>query len=152
MAINPNTDFTAGQVLTADQQNRFPRGIMALDTKTADETFTVEEVTSTVTFTAVANRNYKITYFEPGIYSNVSPQAEVTSRIRQTNLTGTILGVSLSAGPNTFAQSNTLSIVKTFTAGSVTVVATLRIASGSAVASRTATQPSMFLVEEIGPA
>jgi len=30
MAINPNTTFTAGQILTADQQNRLPRGLLAL--------------------------------------------------------------------------------------------------------------------------
>ena len=29
MAINPNTDFSAGAVLTAAQQNRFPRGVVA---------------------------------------------------------------------------------------------------------------------------
>jgi hypothetical protein len=29
MAINPNTDFTTGQVLTSAEQNRFPRGVMA---------------------------------------------------------------------------------------------------------------------------
>ena len=28
MAINPNTDFTAGQVLTSSQANRFPRGVV----------------------------------------------------------------------------------------------------------------------------
>ena len=30
MAINPNTDFTTGAILTAAQQNRFPRGITGI--------------------------------------------------------------------------------------------------------------------------
>jgi hypothetical protein len=152
MAINPNTDFTAGAILTAAQQNRFPRGVMALDSKTTGDSFTVEEVENTVTFTAVANRNYKITYFEPKMFGSTSPQAEVTSRIRLTNISGTIQGSTVSPAGSAYGQSNTLSIVKTFSAGSVTLVATLQIASGTGQAERGATQPNMFLVEDIGPA
>ena len=45
MAINPNTDFSSGAVLTAAQQNRFPRGVMAYaQTTTSDATITVEEI------------------------------------------------------------------------------------------------------------
>jgi hypothetical protein len=32
MAINPNTQFSSGAVFTADQANRFPRGIMLMKT------------------------------------------------------------------------------------------------------------------------
>ena len=66
MAVNPNTNFTAGQVLTADQQNRFPRGVMAYVINTTTNptvTTTLADVTGmTVTFTAVANRLYRATF------------------------------------------------------------------------------------------
>jgi hypothetical protein len=32
MAINPNTQFSSGAVFTADEANRFPRGIMGYAT------------------------------------------------------------------------------------------------------------------------
>jgi len=44
MAINPNTDFSVSDVLTAAQQNRFPRGVVAYTTVTAtDNNITTEE-------------------------------------------------------------------------------------------------------------
>jgi hypothetical protein len=65
MATNPNTDFTTGQVLTAAEQNRFPRGVMQYAKSTVDAsiTTTVADVTGmTATFTAVANRLYRATF------------------------------------------------------------------------------------------
>ena len=69
MTISPNTQFSSGAVYTADQANRFPRGIMALATSTtSDSSVTAEEVElGAISFTAVASRYYKITYFEPDI-------------------------------------------------------------------------------------
>jgi hypothetical protein len=63
MAINPNTDFTAGQVLTADQQNRFPRGVMgyASNNSLGQNVTTIADITGlSVTFTAVTNRLYRV--------------------------------------------------------------------------------------------
>ncbi len=63
MAINPNTDFSAGAVLLASQQNRFPRGVMAFTKATASGSINSEQVQITgSSFTAVANRYYKITF------------------------------------------------------------------------------------------
>ena len=66
MAINPNTDFTTGQVLTAAEQNRFPRGVMAVGNRITS--FTLSTVSqaipdTTVTWTADPLRLYKITAF-----------------------------------------------------------------------------------------
>ena len=93
MAINPNTDFSSGAVLTAAQQNRFPRGVMAYNTATAtDSSVTAEEVQITgSSFTAVANRYYRITYYEPNLISTASTGFGL--RIRQTNLAGTVLNI-----------------------------------------------------------
>ena len=66
MAANPNTNFTAGSVYTADQANRFPRGVMGYvqnNTSNATVTGTEADVSGmTVTFTAEANRLYRVTF------------------------------------------------------------------------------------------
>lgn len=64
MAVSPNTDFTSGQILTAAQQNNFPRGVMNYAISTANVAVTtVADVTGmSLTFTAVANRLYRATF------------------------------------------------------------------------------------------
>jgi hypothetical protein len=66
MAINPNTNFTAGAILTADQQNRFPRGVMGAVLNTtglaAVSGGPVDLAGMSITFTAVANRIYRATW------------------------------------------------------------------------------------------
>jgi hypothetical protein len=66
MAVNPNTQFSSGAVYTADEANRFPRGVMAFGTSTATTTPGAVESTQITAsaFTAVANRYYRITYYE----------------------------------------------------------------------------------------
>ena len=66
MAVSPNVDFTAGQILTAAQQNNFPRGVMAYVINTTTNptvTTAAADVTGmTLTWTAVANRLYRVTF------------------------------------------------------------------------------------------
>lgn len=157
MAINPNTDFTAGAILTAAQQNRFPRGVMAYNAVTAtDATVTAEEVQITSSsFTAVANRYYKITYFEPGMSVNTA-NVVFTLRIRQgTTTAGTQLASSSSVNTSGSIFNGTVGIcyaVTTFAAAATQVCATLACSAGTASASRSASQPAFILVEDIGPA
>jgi hypothetical protein len=151
----PNTTFVSGAVLTAAQQNNFPRGVMAYNTATAsDATVTAEEVQITgSSFTAVANRNYRITYFEPYVASNAA-NCVFTMRIRQTNLAGavqnscTVLNI---VGSVFFGTSGICQAVSTFSAGTVNLVGTLAASAGTGQASRSATQYAMLLVEDIGP-
>ena len=154
MAINPNTDFTALTVLTASQQNRFPRGVVAYaQTTTSDTTITAEEIQVTSTsFTAVANRYYRITYYEPQMAPASGSFA--VAYIRKTNLAGTELERGLVQSPTGFALNDTLivSVVTTFTAGSTVVVGTIAAGSGTAAATRGATFPAWICVEDIGPA
>jgi hypothetical protein len=157
MAINPNTDFTAGAVLTADQQNRFPRGIVAYtQSTTATGTITAEVVTLTSSsFTAVANRYYKITYFEPLIQSSAPPPSYFTAAIRLTNISGARLQYSelepvISTGGD--GQLMMLQAIVTFSAGSTTVCGTLRAQSNSITAFANADVRRFILVEDIGPA
>ena len=153
MAINPNTDFTTGAVLTADQQNRFPRGVMAYETKTVQNTFTTEEVQATATFTAVANRYYKITFFEPYLYvSTGTPATEIILRIRKTNLAGTQVQQSFVYANSTQGNSATCLAVTTFTAGVQSVVGTLTSQAGTGYADNAANINGILMVEDIGPA
>jgi len=63
-----NTDFTAGQILTATQQNNFPRGLVTFTSRNTSyqPTPTVTDLFS-LTFTAVADRFYRYTLTIPGI-------------------------------------------------------------------------------------
>jgi hypothetical protein len=151
MAINPNTDFTAGAVLTAAQQNRFPRGVMAFVQSTnTDGTITAEEVQLTSpSFTAVANRYYRITYVEP---STTASTTYMIARLRITNLAG----LQLTRYDNTVGtgveRNMVVSWTGTFSAGPIVIVGTLQSQAGTASANRSATQPAQLLVEDIGPA
>ena len=158
MAINPNTNFTAGTVLTAAQQNRFPRGVMALATSTTSYVLTVTETIATgmtATFTAVASRYYRITYFEPQAQT-ATVLSNTTTSIRQTNATGTVLNSTIIANSAAAQQQGGIICVSnnTFTAGSVTVVgcAKVSVTTGAPNLIRDASHTAFILVEDIGPA
>ena len=149
MAINPNTDFSSGAVLTAAQQNRFPRGVMSYTTRITSSTgitTTAVQITGT-SFTAVANRYYKITYYEPVIANTTTADVILSILNGATQLQGNVIQANAS-----FANSGTCQIVTTFTAGSVTLTGNLRSpTSGSTTATRSSTLIAFLLVEDIGP-
>ena len=156
MAINPNTDFSSGAVLTAAQQNRFPRGVMAYNAVTVNDlTITVEEIQITSSsFTAVANRYYRITYYEPQISTPATVGTFIIGRIRLTNLAGTQYATGIIQNIAAASNNYTLitSAVVTLSAGSTVIVASLSCSGTAAAATRTATSPGYLLVEDIGPA
>ena len=158
MAINPNTDFSVGAVLTAAQQNRFPRGVMQLASSTSSYTLTTSAAIATgmtVTFTAVADRNYKITYYEPQAQTANVASFTVT-QIRVTNAAGTQLqsGIVQTVSAAIVNGSINNTYIGTFTAGSTTIVgcAVASSTSFAPVLARSATAPAFLLVEDIGPA
>jgi hypothetical protein len=150
MAINPNTDFSSGAVLTAAQQNRFPRGVMALtQNTTTDSSITAEEVQISTSFTGVANRYYKITYFEP---NPVNGTGYFAFRIRQgTTTAGTVLNTSYQTAGTGIDRQAMMIYVGTFSAGTVNLVATAQQTAGTGTLSRGATTVAYLLVEDIGP-
>ena len=156
MAISPNDDFTAGQVLTATECNQFPRGVMQYVQAVAnDAAITIEEIELTLpSFTAVASRYYKFTYYEPQITTPATAGATVTARIRLTNLAGNQYQNSFMQNAPATAKSGTLTAqwVGTLSAGATVIVATLQCSSGTASATRSANAPAFLLVEDIGPA
>ena len=158
MAISPNTDFSSGAVLTADQQNRFPRGVMALATSTTSYTLTTVEVIATgmtVTFTAVANRYYRITYYEPQAQTaTLASNTQLT--LRQNNALGTVLQNTVFANETNALDQSGMTVIRTmtFSAGSITVVGTAKcsLTTGAPQLIRDSTRQAQLLIEDIGPA
>ena len=154
MAINPNTNFSTGAVLTADQQNRFPRGVMAYTESTTNVTGISTEVVSITgaSFTAVANRYYKVTYFEPDPNS-VTSTGYLGMSIRLTNISGAQKMIAYSnfpaAGTNLMAN---VVWVGTLSAGTTNFVGTMLTNLGTMRLDRNSVGPAFLLVEDIGPA
>jgi hypothetical protein len=158
MATTPNTTFVAGAILTAAQQNNFARGAMAAPaTRTTDQSGITAETLITgmsVTFTAVANRLYKFTWFEPYLDSSGNLSCRFDGRVRLTNISGTVLQqarLSFGGGATLNDHYFTLTGVYTPAAGSVTLVCT-GAASNSTTCRGAATNPAYFIVEDIGTA
>lgn len=156
MAINPNTNFSSGQVLTADQANRWPRGIMSYVEGTADQAISTTETTylTAPAFTAVAGRYYRITYFEPAVGITAGAGNYTQLRIRQTNVTGTVVGLAQLqvSGATGVSQTTMAQRITTFSAGSITLVATMLANTGAPTCFRNATYPAFLMVEDLGPA
>lgn len=153
MTVSPNTAFTAGAVLTAAQQNRFPRGLMTevVTSSTTDTSVTAEEEELSVTFTAEANRLYRVVYIEPALSGTSVTSA--TFRLRQTSVTGTVLNSTVVAISNTaLTFSGFVESVATIGAGSQTIKATLQFSAGTGTATRSATRLAMLYVEDLGAA
>jgi len=154
MAIAPNTTFVSGAILTAAQQNAFGFSTVAMTKTTtmaqAGITTATDLTGATVTWTALANRNYKVTYQTYGGPTVANAPGTVTLNNGATILqyATTNLG-TLGSG----ATINGL-YIGTFSAGSVTLklVGSLGAGgTGSITFTSVATLPTFILVEDIGP-
>ena len=150
MAINPNTDFSPGAVFTAGQADRFPRGVMGfVELTTNTNSFTSITTVASATFTAEANRYYKIT-FQERFLIGVGGATQVTMTIANGT---TVIQESMVTTNTSFGNEGTAMVVKTFTAGSITINARLSSTGATnSTAGRGATNPSFLLIEDIGPA
>jgi hypothetical protein len=153
---NPNTAFSSGAVYTADQANRFPRGIMQLATSTSSDTsVTTEEVElGAISFTAVASRYYKITYFEPDIGISGAGSGALQMRIRNgTTTAGTLLQQAFQWIPSSSVDTAGQVVwFGTFSAGTQNIVATAQQGGASTFQLNRGTGKAAWLVvEDIGP-
>ncbi len=158
MAINPNVDFTAGAVYTADQANRYPRGVMAFAASTTNYTLTTSTAIATdmtVTWTAVANRYYRISYYEPLVETSTVSTSYTSLSLRPTNAAGTLFqqGVLTTVAAVKNTGSLNVSVIYSSTAGSKTFVgcAITTNTTGTPILNRSVFNPSYMLVEDIGP-
>ena len=152
MAINPNVDFVAGAILTASQQNRFPRGVMAVGNKTAVQNgiTTETEIVSSGTFTAVANRYYRITFTSYNNFKGTT--GDVIWRIRKTNTAGAQLTQTNRTIIGSTQAGASIIVVTTLTAGAQNVIGSITVSTGNIASEPNASQPAQIIVEDIGPA
>jgi hypothetical protein len=159
MAINPNVTFVAGAIFTASQANRLPFGIVAKATSTTNYTLTTTMTATTgmsVTWTAIANRNYKITYYEPYVETTSAASGQTNLKIFQTSTAGTQINqgwVSNSAAVKIVGSANVVT-VSTFSATSITVIGAAATSSttGTPLLGRNLFFPAQLIVEDMGPA
>jgi len=157
MPANPNTNFTTGATLSSNQMNRFPRGVMNSAVSSTSYTLTTTETIATgmsLSFTAEANRLYRISYYEPQAQTaSVASNTQLT--IRRNNATGTVLQNSVFTNEtNALDQSGMyLTVLTTFSAGSVTIVGTAKVSltTGTPQLIRDSTRFANLLVEDLGP-
>ena len=129
-----------------------PWGQIAQVTATStDNTITTEETQLTLTFTAVAGRRYRITYWEPEVICNTN-NTYVLMRIRKDNSTGTLYQYGIIGTYNNAAYTQGHCIyVGDWTAGSLTLVGTLTASAGTATAGRSSTEIARMWADDIGP-
>jgi hypothetical protein len=152
MAINPNTDFSDFTSLSAAQLNRFPRGVMALASYTGGNytlnAGTYDFTSMSVTFTAVANRNYRCSWNVTG--QKLTNQGYIQVALA-TSANVQISQVISTAGASLYFNTSSM-VVTTFAAGSQTIKLRVDIQNNSANFYAAANSPMQLVVEDIGPA
>jgi hypothetical protein len=131
-----------------------PRGLVSfaqvIVASTINTTETVQ-ITSPA-FTAVANRYYRVTYYEPLAQIGATTPGYFQFQIRLTNITGTVL---FTAEPEPMpnpsdGQIFNMQFVSTFTAGSTVLVATARVNSSTASLFGRSDVRRQLIIEDIG--
>lgn len=152
MAITPNTTFTAGDVLTADEMNRLPWGIVAYAEKTASQTgiTTAADVTSlTATWTAISSRYYRTTIYCAELFQNTSNSQ---GRFFVTDLSRVQKQVGFNFMLATQIGSIAISVIETGLSGSITRKLRASTDAGSLTINASATSPAYIVVEDLGQA
>ena len=155
MAVNPNTNFSSGAVLTAAQQNRFPRGVMGAVYRTAGNvavtTAQADLTGMTVTFTAEANRTYKATWTVTGLKDTAN--GWVAAYL--TNSANTIFGAVYQTGfivtGAGYVNLSGITYFSNLTAGSQTLKLRAQAESNSATILASGTNPCVLMIEDCGP-
>ena len=154
MAINPNTDFSSGAVLTAAQQNRFPRGVMGAVYRTAGDyamTVAVNDVTGmTVSFTAAANRIYKASWTASGYKSTTNGWAAVYLTNSANTIFGSVYNTALISGVGYFNLSG-FTYFANLAAGSQTLKLRAQVENLNGLINASGTNPCVLMIEDCGP-
>lgn len=144
----PNTNFTAGNVLSAAQMNRFPRGVMNYYKGTADQTIgtTVTDVTgTTLTFTAEAGRLYRATFETFAYCTNASQNIIYMTDNSNVQLDQVYLDIAA----NQF-QTVCFQYLFTATAGSKTMKVRAQASAGTIKFYATTDRSYSFVIEDLG--
>jgi hypothetical protein len=113
----------------------------------------VDTVTiAAINFTAVANRYYRITYFEPQFVFGAGHTYTDMAIRNGTTAAGTLMNLIAAPGTSTVRFGGAVIWTGTFSAGSTNIVATCTPNGGTANPNAGVTFPAFLVVEDIGPA
>jgi hypothetical protein len=134
----------------ANTASKAPRGLVAISALTTNTSFLNAETNRTsVSFTAVANRNYKVTYFEPNL--NNSQNNTTGFFLRLDGVGATLLSSYAHAMQAGYAQVMNIQYIGTFTAGTRTLFINGNTNAGTAtVANASSTSRGFLMVEDLG--
>ena len=147
-----NTDFTT-QVLTSTQMNNFPRGLVSVTIGTASSASVAVEtvILTSPSFTAVANRYYRITYLQPVFSYQSGTVNNVGMAIRLTNIAGASQVNTEVKMASAGTATGVCSIVKTLAAGPTVFVATFTPSGGgNVIASGATVYGAQLIIEDMG--
>lgn len=148
-----NTDFTAGQVLSSTAANNWPRGLVSATNVTATSAQVSAETLriTSPSFTAVANRYYRISYYEPACQFVSGTVNGFDLKIRLTNITGTQYQLANPKIASAGANAAFCSIVTTLSAGATVFVATFQPTGGGVgQCYGAANAVAQLIIEDIG--
>lgn len=148
MAITPNTNFVSGAVLTAQQQNNFPRGLMNYSAKLTNTTLTtgLSDVTDVVTITAETGRLYKISWVVSGLKNTSSGYIEI---VAATSANVQVQAIDTEVGAGEFFNLSGFTIVSPST-GSIGYKLRGLVENDTATLTGSATVPLYLVIEDIG--
>ena len=152
MAINPNTTFIAGAILTAAQMNRLPFGVVQYSGTVASQAVTtITDLTGlSATWTAIASRTYVIQAFATA-YSSVG--GDSIGLAIATSAGATVAIGHAVSNTNAVAVAINVAYKVTPSAGSVTYkLRGQRSGTGTATYQPDGLTPSFILVTDLGPA
>jgi hypothetical protein len=130
------------------------RGYVANTSTQSGITAEVALTGMTITFTAIANRLYRLSYFEPNIdrSGGVSTGYFFAARLRYTNTSGTQLAIAYRQLSGTNADATSVEAIISPAAGSTVVIVSGQSENGTMNLNRSSTAPASFSIQDIGPA
>ena len=155
MAFNPNITFTAGAILTAAQQNRFPRGVMGAVYRTAGNvavTTTQADITGmTVTFTAEASRTYKASWLVAGVKDTNNGFLGAFLTNGANTVQASVYNTGLIVLGTAYSNLSGVAFLTTLTAGSQTLKLRTIAENNAGTILASGTNPCVLIIEDCGP-
>jgi hypothetical protein len=149
--VTINNAFNVGQTLSATECNNLPFGLAEniKKSETTDTFTTADKQMLQIVFTAVAGRNYLITFIEPNLTGTAATTA--TYRFRDGGSGGGILQTLRLIIPTLTAATMTAQYVFVATSsGSQTITVTANAGAGTVTGTRSSTQICNMWVTDIG--
>jgi hypothetical protein len=156
MAITTNDTFTSGQILTAQECNNLPFGVVASVTSNAGNltinTGALQDVAGTsLTFTAIAGRTYKFCV-QASTLKNTTASWTLLTVTTSAGVQNTGSGVYCSANPGEYANLSFSNIITGLTAGSKTYKLMSTTGAATSTLVRSGNDYLSFWIEDIGTA